>query len=38
MNIISAGGSASGDGNLDVVVTTDSNMYHLDKVYEGNMV
>lgn len=34
VDILSAGGAASGGGDLDVVVTTDSNMYHLDKVYD----
>lgn len=34
IDITSAGGSGSGDSGLDVVVTTDSDMYHLDKVYD----
>ena len=34
IDIVSAGGTADGDGNLDVVVTTDSDMYHLDKAYD----
>ena len=33
IDIISAGGG-NGDSGLDVVVTTDSKMYHLDKAYD----
>ncbi len=34
MDIISVGISDNGDGDLDVIVTTDSDKYHLDKVYD----
>lgn len=34
IDIVSAGGTADGGGNLDVVVTTDSDMYHLEKAYD----
>ena len=34
LDITSADRTVSGDGNLDIVVTTDSDMYYLDKVYD----
>ncbi len=34
IDITSVGGSGSGDSGLDVVVTTNSDKYHLDKVYD----